>query len=353
MKPHRATSLFRILLTIMLAVGILGMATGQSLSSPALGKDNHGQGHDNKSHKPHKDKDNKGHKKQDKEEKHDNGKHKGKQDKEKKDKDDKHVRAEPVAQYTVSVTCTFDGAMDETTCLFDADSPPNAKKINLFDVPADEVCADVVGGDANYVDPDPNTNVTGYRSTDSDGELTLVFSGEVSTGGSATYWIKAASNIFPASGPALVCTSANVLRPQPTTQSTVPPIATATATATAVHLTPEVTDTTGSIIVLSHLCPIASPPADYDWYGECTAQQSGIRFRLLRIDTETRDGLTTSTDETGRAQFMSLQPGTYELTQAEGDWCFAQSDNVDANGDLIVTAGNRTTVWVFTCAGSP
>jgi hypothetical protein len=347
MKPHRATSLFRILLTIMLAVGILGMATGQSLSSPALGKNKHGQGHDTKSHKPHKD--DKGHKKQDKEGKHDNGKHKGKQDKEKKDKKDKHVRAEPVVQYTVSVACTFDSATDETTCLFDADSPPGAKKINLFDVPADEVCTEVVGGDANYVDPDPNTNVTGYRSTDSDGELTLVFAGEVTTGGSATYWIKAASNILPASGPGLLCAATNVLPPDPTAQSTAAP----TAAATAVQLTPEVTDTTGSIIVLSHLCPLASPPADYDWYGQCTAQQSGVRYRLLRIDTETRDGLTTSTDETGRAQFMSLQPGTYELTQAEGDWCFAQSDNVDANGDLIVTAGNRTTVWVFVCAESP
>ena len=343
MKSHRATSLFRILLTILLAVGILSMATGQSLSSPAFGKDKHGQGHNGKSHKPGKDK----HKKHEaKQEKKDNDK--GNNGKDKEDKKEKKVRAEPIAGYTVRVECSFDEASDQSTCFFDADSPAGAKKINLFDVPADSVCAPVVGGDAQFVDPDPNTNVTGYRSTDSNGQMTLVLAGEVRTGGSATYWIKAASNILPATGPGLQCASADTPPAEPTANAPALP----TATAPAVQLTPEVTDPTGSVVVFAHTCPVALASSQLRLVRRMHRSESGVRYRLVRVDTETRDGVTTSTNSTGRAQFFSLQPGTYELTQAEGDWCHAQSDNVDADGNLIVNAGQRTTVWVFACSAT-
>src|SRR4029079_10105893 len=96
---------------------------------------------------------------------------------------DKRVKAEPLAAYTVHAECTYEPALDQTTCDFDADSPAGGTKINLLDLPSDEICAPVVGGDARYVDPDPNTGVIGYRSTDPEGKFTLVSSRPVHTAG--------------------------------------------------------------------------------------------------------------------------------------------------------------------------
>jgi hypothetical protein len=337
MRLIRPIFVIRFAITIALTLGVLAMSSTPSFSYPGFAKDNHG--HNGKSEnrgKGHKDK-NKG--------KHeDNGKHKGK---DKKAKKDKRVKAEPLAAYTVHAECTYEPASDQTICNFDADSPAGGKKINLLDLPSDEICAPVVGGDARYVDPDPNTGVIGYRSTDPEGKFTLVFSGRVTAGGSATYWIKAASDIFPVTGMGLSCESREASVPQ-----TTPPSA-GVPTATAAAVTPEVTDTTGSVVVQAYDCPIATPAADYDWYGQCTPVSAGSRYRLMRLDSATRDAVTTSTDSSGRVTFRSLPPGTYQLTQADGDWCHAQSDDVNADGNLIVKAGGRTSVWVFTCAGAP
>jgi hypothetical protein len=325
--------LIRLAIALALTIGVLGLAASPSLSAPGFAKDKHGHGHNGTS--PKKDKhDNGKHKGQKKDkDKHDNGKHKGK----------KRVTAEQIATYTIRVDCSYDAAADQTTCTVDADHPEGGKKINLFVLSADDVCAPVVSSDAKLVDPDPNTGITGYRSTDSEGRLTLVLSGTVTAGGQATYWIKAASTVFPATGTGLVC--ANDAANQTAAVTPAP-------AETQVPVTPEVSDTTGSVVVEAHDCPIATPQADYDWYGQCTPATSGSRYRLTRVDSETRDGLTTSTDATGRATFRALPPGTYELTQAEGDWCFAQSDNVNSDGSLTVAAGQRTSVWVFDCAGT-
>jgi protocatechuate 3,4-dioxygenase beta subunit len=329
--------LIRLAIALALTLGVLGLAASPSLSAPGFAKDKHGKDHTGKS--PRKDKhDNGKHKGQKKDkDKHDKGKHKG------KNKGKKRVAAEQIATYTVRVDCSYDAAPDQTTCTVDADQPVGGKKINLFVLPMDDICAPVVSSDASYVDPDPNTGATGYRSTDSDGRLTLVLSGDVAAGGQATYWIKAASNIFPATGTGLVC--ANDAANQ--TAAVTP-----TPAETQVPVTPEVTDTTGSVVVQAYDCPITTPQADYDWYEQCTSATSGSRYRLTRTDSETRDGLTTSTDATGRATFRALPPGTYELTQAEGDWCFAQSDNVKSDGSLTIAAGQRTSVWVFDCTGT-
>jgi hypothetical protein len=345
MHVPRPLLLIRIMITVMLMLGVLGPAASPSLSAPGFAKDKHGQGHNGKSAKPGKDK-------------HDNGKHKGqKKDKTKKDngkhkgkgKGNKQVSAEPIAIYTIRVDCAYDAAADQSTCSVDADHPDGAKKIKQFVLSADDICAPVISSDANYVDPDPNTGATGYRSTDPEGKLVLVLSGKVTAGGTATYWIKAASNIFPATGTGLICANDT---PAPA-QQTAPTQPAADVTPTpAASPAPEVTDTTGSIVVRAADCPIAAPQADYDWYGQCTPVSAGSRYRLTRIDTATRDGMTTSTDATGQAMFRSLPPGTYQLTQAEGDWCYAQSDNVNSDGNLNVAAGQRTTVWIFVCAGT-
>src|SRR6478672_6223835 len=145
MRLIRPAFVIRIAITLILTFGVLAMSSSPSFSYPGLAKDHHGHGKNGKSEKSGK---------KDKQEgKHqDNGKHKGKNKKEKKAK---KVKAEPLAAYTVHVDCVYD-----------ADNPAGAKKINLLDLPSDEICAQVVGGDARYVDPDPNTGATGYRSTD-------------------------------------------------------------------------------------------------------------------------------------------------------------------------------------------
>jgi len=51
------------------------------------------------------------------------------------------------------------------------------------------------------------------------------------------------------------------------------------------------------------------------------------------------------------ATFASLDPGAYRLDLTGIDWCHAESDNVDASGDVVVEAGAEATVWIFTCTG--
>jgi hypothetical protein len=67
---------------------------------------------------------------------------------------------------------------------------------------------------------------------------------------------------------------------------------------------------------------------------------------------------TSDTNAQGRARFGNLSPGTYQL-KPEGAlgsesmiWCYAESDRVDANGNIIVEADAESHVWSFTCNAS-
>ena len=55
------------------------------------------------------------------------------------------------------------------------------------------------------------------------------------------------------------------------------------------------------------------------------------------------------TSEDGLLRFSNLKPGTYQLKEVGADWCHAESDNVDAQGNLLARAGERTNVWIFNC----
>ena len=48
-------------------------------------------------------------------------------------------------------------------------------------------------------------------------------------------------------------------------------------------------------------------------------------------------------------RFPNLAPGAYALTSLTGGWCHAESDGVDAQGQLLVAAGQRVGVWLFAC----
>jgi hypothetical protein len=52
----------------------------------------------------------------------------------------------------------------------------------------------------------------------------------------------------------------------------------------------------------------------------------------------------------GICRFGGLPPGIYRLEQTNGDWCHAESNSVNEQGDVIVEAGALATVWIFHCA---
>jgi hypothetical protein len=59
-----------------------------------------------------------------------------------------------------------------------------------------------------------------------------------------------------------------------------------------------------------------------------------------------------ATDGDGILRFTRLQPGTYDLQEVDATWCHAESDSVDAQGQVVVAAGERASVWIFNCVGA-
>ncbi|MFM9108094.1 MAG: SpaA isopeptide-forming pilin-related protein [Chloroflexota bacterium] len=114
-----------------------------------------------------------------------------------------------------------------------------------------------------------------------------------------------------------------------------------------------VTETTGVIVVHKLSCPVASPPPGYDWRAACAPQGAGVRFALSFFDGQRfipRATGATGADST--LQFIDAPPGLYQLTEVGAKWCRAESDNVDARGNVIVEAGKRSSVWIFNCTGA-
>lgn len=325
----RATLIGRLIIIMLLLLG--GAFALPALDSPAStvmadeGKDKNAQDDDADDSDDEGD-DNAGKKDKDDKKNKDNG----------KDKDNATVITAGEA-YIVEAACEFDADADTTTCAFTAIAPDGAKKVVEFDLPEEFVCAEVVGGEYKYVDPDPNTDVTGYQSKGNTDEITLVLDGEVTIGGSATYWMKAANAVFPVTGPGLDCGSAG-------------------AASFELQTTPEATATvtTGELVVLIYTCAsVPEDTTDYDWFGACDDQGGVHELALAPVSEVAVDPVTMQTDESGDATFADLEPGLYSLKLTEETWCKAVSDNVDAEGNVIIEAGARTTVYGFVCEGKP
>ena len=277
-----------------------------------------------------------------------------KDDKDKEDDkgNERGAAIKPAAPYRVEVACAYDRQGDRTTCAFAGVAPPGAKDVSHVDLPAAEVCAEVVGGDAEYVDPDPNTGVVGYKSRGGEGAFTLVLAGEATAGGAATYWFKTGDGVFPATGPGLVCgevagqqavevTAEAGVRAEATAITIgLPPLATAAADGTA----------TGAVVVRTYACAEEAPPAGFDWYGGCEPGVEGVPFALEgRHGTAPPAAGEGATDAAGLVRFAALAPGTYRLAALDTVWCHAESDSVDVRGELVVEAGTEVTAWVFLC----
>jgi hypothetical protein len=225
----------------------------------------------------------------------------------------------PIPSYTVSVACSHDTGADQTTCTAMCVAPSGAATVRSVAVASSAVCADVVGGDAALGTPGPAIGSTGFTSSNGQAALKLVLTGNVTVGGTATYWCMTDSGTVPAQGPGLL------------------------------RVQDDVSDSTGAVDVRVLACAVTRPaPDNYDWHGQCAAPDSGAKFSLAPAD-----GLGAKVDGAssadGWARFGKLSPGSYQLTQTDGAWCHAESDGVDAKGNLIVKAGQRTTVWIFEC----
>ena len=114
----------------------------------------------------------------------------------------------------------------------------------------------------------------------------------------------------------------------------------------------DLTDSTGAIKVTKYVCdlPGNKRPANFDWFGNCSVETGGIKFTLSVLQNGKFVPKSAAlTNQDGIINFGNLKPGTYQLKEVGADWCHAESDNVNSEGNVIVRAGNRTSVWIFNC----
>src|SRR5699024_10236640 len=81
-----------------------------------------------------------------------------------------------------------------------------------------------------------------------------------------------------------------------------------------------------------------------------------VPFEIQQVDPKSGDligdPVQTNTNADGIVQFPMLVPGTYKLAEGDGEWCFARSNSVDANGDVVVQQDTSSEVWVYNCVGT-
>ncbi len=186
--------------------------------------------------------------------------------------------------------------------------------------------ADASGGDNNVAIAGGGQISQDSAQVDDFSKLTLTLEGNVVPGRPATYWVDTDRGRRPATGPALVQVA-------------------------------EEPSSTGAIVAEAWLCPIGAPEADYDWFGQCTAPVTDMAFNLYSGSDTTTPLTTSATNAQGRARFGDLAAGTYKLEPGaalggDGDiWCYAESDRVDANGNVLVEPDLESHVWSFVCGG--
>jgi hypothetical protein len=216
-----------------------------------------------------------------------------------------------------------------------ANADASGGSVTIGDVRGDDttIAIDASGGTASADASGGNNNVAiasgGQVGNDAAqlvelSKLTLELEGNVVPGRPTTYWVDTDIGRRPATGPALVQVA-------------------------------EETENAGAIIAEAMMCDIPQPQQGFDWFGQCTAPVTGMSFSLYPESGASTPLATSDTNAQGRARFGNLPPGTYQL-KPEGAlgsestiWCYAESDRVDANGNIIVEADAESHVWSFTC----
>lgn len=246
------------------------------------------------------------------------------------DKPDNRGRGGPVTRlpaFRVVVECAPFGD-GRSACLFLGLGDAGVARLV---VPEVELCATVDGAsDSDAPDVERLSTATGAPAlVANDDALLLVLAAAVETSGSTTYWVWADDGqLYPATGPALICDE-----PAPVADAAAPP------------------PTTGAIVIRAFACGAGvAAGADVDWYAVCAEPASAADFTIQPAGAVTSGAAESGvTDSEGRLVVPDLPPGTYHVEQSNGNWCHAESDSVDDQGDIIVGAGVESTVWVFDC----
>ena len=210
-----------------------------------------------------------------------------------------------------------------------ANASADGGSVTIGDVQgSNEIAIDASGGNA-HADASGGANnvaIAGSQTTQQTlqqvlhpSTLTIELEGNVVPGKPATYWLDTEAGRRPAAGPSLV----QVADP-------------------AVE--------TGTIVVDTWNCPTSQPTETYDWFGQCTTPAAGMQFGLYPVGDATALA-TGSPDAQGRVRFANLPQGAYEVRPEGTIWCHAESDHVDASGNVIVEPQLESHVWSFVCGG--
>jgi hypothetical protein len=81
----------------------------------------------------------------------------------------------------------------------------------------------------------------------------------------------------------------------------------------------------------------------------CEVYPDGIAFTLLQLGEG--DDLPLVTGEDGKA--TAEAEGSYELIEGAFEWCFAESDALDAEGNVTIGPGEQVSVDVYNCGPQP
>lgn len=233
----------------------------------------------------------------------------------------------------IAAECAYSGEMQRTTCTFTATAAEG--NVASLTVPQDIFCVAIAGGDFEKVESGSTARSTGtgLKSTRQENGAAVVMvelDGEVTTAATAIYWCDTdRGELVPVTGPGLRCTEHD----EPTATG--------------------VSQDTGAVAVHAYRCDVASANIEVAWFDVCQAPITQATFQLARLDGEdVVDTKTQSVSAEGVWHFGDLLPGTYRLTQTDGEWCHAESNSVDDQGNVVVTAGEVAAVWIFYCAAT-
>ena len=78
---------------------------------------------------------------------------------------------------------------------------------------------------------------------------------------------------------------------------------------------------------------------------------SGLR-QYNEETTDYGEPVLQTANPDGILRFIDLRPGSYQLREVDNNWCYANSNSVNAKGDVVVKAGQVSLVSIYNCVGT-
>ncbi len=105
-------------------------------------------------------------------------------------------------------------------------------------------------------------------------------------------------------------------------------------------------DDSGSIQITKYACVTEYFIDEAD----CEIYEGGASFELSsKQGNQWFDAARGTTNSAGLLTWSDLAPGVYQIDEVGGEWCYAAAEHTDADGFLIVTAGETTHVSIWNC----